>query len=153
MALQVPDERRALICPHCEKPATAEVKGLAIWSGYNEHTGEPENPPVEYVLLQCLRCGDASVQIREDYGGGFQDDEPIVVYPAPRRLSYIVPEPLRREWEEARRCFEGKAFTACVVMVRRTLEGTCQERGVNKRTLAQNLKGAAGARDDRRYAR
>jgi hypothetical protein len=81
------------------------------------------------------------VQAREDYGiGGFEFDEPAIVYPAPRRLSYIVPEPLRREWEEARTCFDAKAFTACVVMVRRTLEGTCQDQGIRERTLLRSLE-------------
>src|SRR5215218_3602924 len=133
-------ETRAFICPHCERPAAAHIRGTAVWHGYSAN-GEPVNPPVEYALLQCQRCGDASVQAREQYlGMTFEDDEPVLVYPAPRRLSDIIPDPLRREWEEARRCFDAKAFTACVVMVRRTLEGTCQDPGVQRRTLAQGLR-------------
>jgi hypothetical protein len=95
---------------------------------------------MEYALLQCQRCGLACLQTRDDYGGGFSLYEPTIVYPAPRRLSYAIPESLRREWEEAQACFDAKAFTACVVMVRRTLEGTCQEQGVQERTLAESLK-------------
>lgn len=134
-------ETRAFICPHCERPATANVQGKAVWSGHNPHTGDQENPPTEYALIKCQRCGSVSVQAREDYAiGGFEIDEPVIVYPTPRQLSYIVPQPLRREWEEARTCFDTKAFTACVVMVRRTLEGTCQHQGVQKRTLAESLR-------------
>jgi hypothetical protein len=81
-----------------------------------------------------------SVEIREDYGGGFEVDEPVIVYPAPHRISPDVPSELRREWEEARACFSSKAYTACLVMVRRTLEGTCKLQGVKKRTLAENLR-------------
>jgi hypothetical protein len=58
----------------------------------------------------------------------------------PHRISPNVPSALRREWDEARRCFETKAYTACLVMVRRTLEGTCDELGVNGGTLAKSLK-------------
>jgi hypothetical protein len=133
-------ELRAFICPYCEMPATARVQGKAVWGGYNPHTGDQEDPPTEYALVQCERCGSVSVQAREDYGRGFQLDEPAIVYPAPRRLNYIVPEPLRKEWEEARTCLDAKAFTACVVMVRRTLEGTCQDQGIRERTLLRSLE-------------
>jgi hypothetical protein len=83
-----------------------------------------------------------SVQMREDFGGpnGFDDDEPGIYYPSPHRISPTVPEELRREWGEARTCFDSKAYTACLVMVRRTLEGTCRDQGVSKRTLARSLE-------------
>ena len=96
--------------------------------------------PTEWTLIQCTNCWSPSLQLRQDYGRGFDEDEPVVVYPAPHRISPSIPQPLRREWEEARACFEAKAYTACVVMVRRTLEGTCDEQGVRGRTLAASLK-------------
>lgn len=102
--------------------------------------GEHVNPPAEWTLVQCKNCLLPSVQLREDYGGGFEDDEPVFVYPAPRRLSPEIPAALRREWEEAKSCFDAKAYSACAVMVRRTVEGTCMELGVKKRTLAQSLE-------------
>lgn len=130
---------RALICPHCGKPAAATVRGTAVWDGFDGN-GQPQNPPVEYALVQCNKCGDASVQAREDYGRGFDDDEPALVYPAPRRLSWDIPVALRREWEEARTCFEAKAYAACMVMVRRTVEGTCKDQGVSGKTLVESLR-------------
>jgi hypothetical protein len=130
---------RAIACPHWERPSTAEIRGIAVWHGRDVH-GDPVNPPVEYALIQCARCDDAALQIREDYGGGFDEDNPIIVYPRRRQLSWSVPEPLRREWQEAVTCFEAKAYAACLVMVRRTLEGTCMEHGVRERTLLHGLK-------------
>jgi hypothetical protein len=133
------EAERVMVCPHCERATAAEVKGKAMWSGVNRD-GEHVGPPVEWTLVQCKSCLLPSVQLREDYGGGFQDDEPIFVYPTPRRLSPEIPAPLRREWEEAKSCFDAKAYSACTVMVRRTVEGACMELGVKKRTLAQSLK-------------
>src|SRR5437588_5875982 len=75
--------------------------------------------------------------MREDDGNGFDADEPV--YPTPRRLSWDIPNDLRTEWEEARTCFEAKAYTATVVMVRRTLEGTCKENGSGQKTLHKAL--------------
>ena len=57
-----------------------------------------------------------------------------------RPLSISVPESLRAEHQEARKCFDAKAYTATVVMVRRTLEGVCADKGVQERILARSLE-------------
>ena len=110
-----------------------------MWDGFDPDTGQVVAPAAEYVLIQCDRCGVPSVQVREDYGRGFEDDEPEIVFPAPRRLSRNIPRPLRRDWEEARTCFDAKAYTATAVMVRRTLEGTCKENGIGGKSLYKGL--------------
>lgn len=135
--LPVP-ETRTLICPHCTQPTSATIRGIAVWDGRDPY-GNPRDPPAEWALLQCSTCGQPIVECREDYGRGFDDDPGGVVFPAPRRLSPTVPQPLAREWQEARTCFDSKAYAACVVMVRRTLEGTCEFQGVANGTLAQRL--------------
>jgi hypothetical protein len=86
-------------------PALAIVRGTAIWDGWNKERTHPVTLPVEYALVQCSECREGSVQIREDFGRGFQDDKPGIVYPANRKLSRDVPGPLRREFEEAQACF------------------------------------------------
>jgi hypothetical protein len=127
---------RAFTCPHCEKPATAVSRGAAVWGGIDEQ-GRVVNPPAQWTLVQCERCEQPTLEVREDYGDGFEVDDPVFVYPTPHRMSPNVPSDLRREWAEARACFQAKAYTACLVMVRRTLEGTCEDQGVKKRTLVQ----------------
>jgi hypothetical protein len=135
---QVP-QGLALICPHCDRPEYADVRGIAIWNGeYDE--GVQESDPVEWLFLQCSSCKRPSIQSRRDYGGGFDEDEPVIVYPSSRLLSLQVPESLRREFEEAGSCFSAKAYAATVVMVRRVLEGTCQENSVTDHNLASGLR-------------
>lgn len=130
----------AFVCPHCEQASNAVVRGKAVWNGVSS-SGEDLNPPVEWTLVQCHRCAQPTLQAREDFGGGFSDDDrPATVYPPPHRLSPSVPAGLRREWEEAQTCFAAKAYAACVVMVRRTLEGTCAEQGVQVKNLDKALK-------------
>ena len=135
-----PQAVRAFVCPRCERPALAVMRGIAIWDGWNRDHTEHASLPVEHALVQCNVCNEVSVQTREDFGEGFEDDSPVIVYPAPRRLSWNVPGPLRHEFEEAQTCFSSKAYEATAVMVRRVLEGTCKENGVNERTLATSLK-------------
>lgn len=136
---QTSEKPRAFICPWCETPAIADVRGIAYWDGLDKD-GKFLNAATEYALLQCSACGDASVQVREDYGEGFEDDQPVIVYPAKRRLNSDVPGPLRREFKEAQDCFSTKAYVATVVMVRRILEGTCKENNVQERTLVRSLE-------------
>ncbi|HTC71559.1 MAG TPA: DUF4145 domain-containing protein [Solirubrobacteraceae bacterium] len=135
--VESPESQRTwpFICPHCEQASTALVCGKAFWPGSDD------SPPVEWTMVQCDRCSEPTIQLREDYGGGFADDDhPATIYPAPTRLSTNIPSGLRRDWEEAQTCFRAKAHAACVVMVRRTLEGACADQGVKERTLAKNLK-------------
>lgn len=127
-----------LVCPHCELPATADVRGSVEWSGYMPDRSDPVGPPEEYRLLQCQVCGQPILQGRQDFGDG--DEEFTVVYPAQRHLSMAIPEPLRDEWREAEACFRAKAYTACAVMVRRVTEGVCSENGVDARTLVTGVR-------------
>ncbi|MEU5434721.1 DUF4145 domain-containing protein [Streptomyces sp. NPDC020719] len=77
---------------------------------------------------------------QEGTGNGWTPPERL--WPvAGRPLSFFVPAELRSEHEEARACFRARAYTATAVMVRRTLEGVCQEQGITRRQpLAASLK-------------
>lgn len=94
-----PHPTRAFICPHCDRPALGSICGVAVWDGFNKNGTDIDDLPLEWALLQCAECKDVSVQVREDYGDGFHADTPIIVFPAQRRLSGKVPEPLRREFD------------------------------------------------------
>jgi Domain of unknown function (DUF4145) len=64
-----------------------------------------------------------------------------VLWPSPsREMSSKIPESLRLEHKEARSCFSTAAYTATVVMVRRTLEGVCAENGVRRQPLIRALQ-------------
>jgi len=132
-------EARLVKCPTCDADRIGSVVGTAVWSGHDA-SGDRVNPSVEYALAQCGSCGDVSLQAREDFGLGFDGDEPFTLYPPQRILPANVPSELRKEWTEATKCFGASAFTACGVMVRRVLEGVCQLNGVSERTLAKSLE-------------
>ncbi|WP_317445395.1 DUF4145 domain-containing protein [Streptomyces collinus] len=115
-------------CPHCERAALARVAG--------EISGdEPEDgPPYLLELARCSKCRKPFLAVEEDWGQGW-DGEAGVLWPKQQSsLSLHVPEALRREHAEARRCFSAKAYTAAAVMVRRTLEGVCVDQGMSSGT-------------------
>ncbi|MFG1717880.1 DUF4145 domain-containing protein [Micromonospora chalcea] len=135
-----PERGRVMLCPHCELPSIQAIKGIASVSAENPE--DPGCPSYEYTLLQCNECREPSLQV-ETFWGPFANlghERPDFIYPASRQLSEHVPEPIRREFEEARACFGSNSYTATVVMVRRTLEGICQDNGIAERNLATALE-------------
>ncbi|MER6229498.1 DUF4145 domain-containing protein [Streptomyces sp. NPDC001616] len=113
-----------ITCPHCERPALAQVVGEAAGRD------EDGSPPYLLELARCSKCSRPFLAVEEDYGDGW-DGEPGVLWPEQQRpLSLHVPEDLRRVHAEGRRCFSAKAYTATAVMVRRTLEAVCVDQGM-----------------------
>jgi hypothetical protein len=93
-----------------------------------------------YVLAQCKICFDVML-LRHLADEKFPSRRAIVLWPDPARtLSAAVPEALRLEHRESRACFRSGAYTAAVVMVRRTLEGVCAEHGIKANTLVKSLE-------------
>ena len=108
-----------------------------------------------YSLALCTGCDVpfVAVEYEEEVDGPYSAfSAPIVVWPSRHReLSMSIPAGVRGVLEEARTCFGAKAFSAAVVMVRRTLEGLCQDLGVQGQNLHQALRTLADRRllDDR----
>ncbi|MEU8337913.1 DUF4145 domain-containing protein [Micromonospora tulbaghiae] len=136
--LAPPAAPRVMICPHCDWPAIQEVKGQA-----EEPPEDPadEASPLssEFTLLQCANCHKVSLQLRDIWFFDSPNEVPQFVYPARRQLSDDIPEKLRQEFGEARTCFDTKAYTATVVMVRRTLEGIAANNGITERNLVRQI--------------
>jgi hypothetical protein len=136
-----------IACPFCEKTAIATKLIKTEW------IGEDQEPPLEiYSLLECTLCHKPLLLRQFDWGHGDPPEEPEQLWPPPRRIiSSAIPESLRQEIAEARTCFAAKAYTATVVMVRRTLEGVCVDHDVAKKPLQNALKemAAQGLLDDR----
>jgi hypothetical protein len=119
-------DKMSVRCSRCYDWVLATVKGEVVYDVPRE--GLPER----YRLVQCGPKGHAILVLQENLGFGlsFHEDKPYQLYPPKRRIrSPDVPGPLREEHEQALRCFEAKAYAAAVVMVGRTLEGLCADRG------------------------
>lgn len=76
-----------------------------------------------------------------DYFGSLVGDgPPMVILPTSDvPLSTAIPEAPRRSFEEARACFRAGQYTASAVMVRRTLEAVCKDKGATGKDLYSKL--------------
>ena len=77
--------------------------------------------------------------VQEDFGQGW-DKAYRIHPPQDKRVNPTFPEPIRNAYQEALSCFKGKAFTAAVIMCRKTLEGICSVHGVTVKNLGAALK-------------
>lgn len=124
----------AVHCPTCDSVDVCKPRGHSTF--YDPREG----PPERWTLLQCSE-GHALLVVQCEYSGmTFDDDTPYRMYPPQeRRLSDQIPQELRSAHDEARKCFNAKAYTATVVMCGRTLEGACKKQGAKERTLQRSL--------------
>jgi hypothetical protein len=97
-----------------------------------------------YVTVTCKVCYSIMLIAHPKERGGHPNHDPRtarVLWPVGHReISTKVPESLRLEHSEARSCYNNNAYTAAVVMVRRTLEGVCADNGVKKTPLFKALE-------------
>ncbi|WP_154814918.1 DUF4145 domain-containing protein [Actinophytocola xinjiangensis] len=120
-------------CYYCKKAVNATEAGVVHDDG--PRTFIPERT----TLVSCDECGGPLVFRQYQADGDAWDDMDRVWPGAPRRLSWSIPKELRQEHAEATKCLEANAFTAVVVMVRRTLEGVAALHGIAERNLMKSL--------------
>ncbi len=80
------------------------------------------------------------MKIGWDGGKAVYDDDFAVYSASPRSMSSAVPEELQSCFQEARSCYQVRAYTASAIMCRRTLELLAIERGINERSLDKALR-------------
>lgn len=98
-------------------------------------------PCGKWTLTFCPRCKNPMLALQCDYGGGFDDDPPVRVFPPrDRQLSWSTPKTIKNAFNEAVTCFNSKAYTASAIMCRKTLEGLCAEHGAKATNLSLSLK-------------
>jgi hypothetical protein len=126
-----------VVCPQCNTrtvciPITRLIdeEDVSPWDGF-------------FVVVQCRICYrymliQHDADDKDSYR--FRKSNELLWPSSGREMSSKVPESLRLENKEARTCFRNGAYTATVVMVRRTLEGVCAENGVKKQPLIKALQ-------------
>ncbi|MFF7524915.1 DUF4145 domain-containing protein [Streptomyces pseudovenezuelae] len=115
-------------CPRCQQRVTAEVEA------FNEFSPDDDFELIRHLIARCRLCYQ-TLLLEENQDPKFRRELNCVWPTPPRSLAETIPEVLRREHFEARTCFKSKAYTATVVMVRRTLEGVCTQYGITKKPL------------------
>jgi hypothetical protein len=135
-------------CPHCESKVDGKVIGQHISYG-------KEDPyPFKVVLLECPVCKEPLL--------GYQEFGPDLeewitggrLWPKPANSSrWLLPSDVGDSLEEAEKCYNARAYSACAVMCGRSLEALCQNYQTKSKTIAGGLKELRERKiiDDRLY--
>jgi hypothetical protein len=119
-------------CNRCGATVNAEVK--AAYDSYDEEMHVPER----YTFARCPKCSGPFLLYQNQWGETW--DEPGRLFP-PRDdiLGWSIPRPIAAAFSEAAHCHAAKAFTACAIMCRKTLEGVCDDHKAAGKNLQQRL--------------
>lgn len=125
-------------CPHCESKVNCAERGSVQVDPEHTHT------PTKFVLLECPVCHSPLFGVTELLQTGENDwewDNAARLWPAPdTEMDWDIPEIARNSLVEAKKCFNAKAYTACVVMCGRSIEGVCIHHAPGLKNLAKGLK-------------
>ncbi len=117
----------ATLCPQCGKEGTFDQIGTDITIAPNTICGQRRCPNA--------RCYGHLFVV-------FQSGALVKAYP-PIRIDFDsanVPQSVRDSFEEALDCHAASCFVAAAIMVRRTLEEICRDRGAKGDNLKQRIK-------------
>ncbi len=125
-------------CPYCE----AKVDGKVI----GEHVTFSDNDPYPFkaVLLECPSCKESLLGCQELIQIGFDQEEWVTgnrLWPQPKNSNrWLLPDIVGDSLEEAEKCYNAGAYSACAVMCGRSLEGLCQHFETKSKTIAGGIK-------------
>jgi hypothetical protein len=138
-------------CPYCESKVDGKVIG--------EHVTYPEEEPFPFkvVLLECPVCKESLLGCQELIQVGPDRDEWVTgnrLWPKPaisNRL--LLPTNVGDSLEEAEKCYNARAYSACAVMCGRSLEAVWQNYETKSKTIAGGLRELRERKiiDDRLY--
>ena len=130
-------------CPHCGNQAPQRLLYRQTYHEkmWDADTHEPlKDAPWSSFVASCQTCGNVLVY---DNPGDHTEEKQFslcdLVYPEMPFLSSDVPRKIATSYAEASR-IKAISPNAFAVLIRRTLEILCNERGLTKGTLAKRLK-------------
>ena len=126
-----------LNCPHCGVhvalmhapvlvPSAGNQRVFAIWK-----KGDGDL----WWIGVCTSCWKGILAHEDQRGRGY------TFYPAdlPAPTDERIPDEIRRDLDEAKRCYSVAAYRACAVMARRAMQTACIDQGASKGNLVNKL--------------
>ncbi|MGI0489654.1 DUF4145 domain-containing protein [Pantanalinema rosaneae CENA516] len=140
-------QNRKVSCEHCKTIVQAEVV-----SHYRRIDGDEYDDVYfsyyDYFFLKCLNCEHPILiqewQLYKSYGmeaPELENASESMLFPASFiKVNSNLPVAIKEAYGEALLCLRAKAFTASVLMCRKTLEGICVDHGAKARDLKSSLQ-------------
>ncbi|MGW4412751.1 DUF4145 domain-containing protein [Nonomuraea sp. NPDC004702] len=140
--------RYEIDCWACSERQAAEEQASFVTG----RSGKHDERKMRLAIATCVHCSAPVALYQDVTWSDLDESEKVrstradVIWPTidqrGQERSRAIPPELRREHQEAQLCFNADAYTATVVMVRRSLEGVCAAHNINLRnkTLMNGLQ-------------
>ncbi len=124
-------------CKICE--AVIDAERLRGYEAPDEFDSEVQ---YRYSFLKCPKCKSPILASQLRVEGDKEWTDPCRIYPPQdKQVNQSFPRPIKNTYQEALLCYKAKAYTASVIMCRKTLEEICKEHGINsKKDLYTDLR-------------
>ncbi|MBI4723352.1 MAG: DUF4145 domain-containing protein [Candidatus Stahlbacteria bacterium] len=104
----------SIYCPYCYKYTYLTNRGG--WS----------NGQTQYWMGECNSCHRVVLGVEEP------EEHTMYPLPLPKPVDERIPEPIRKDFEEALKCFSIEAYRAAGVMARRAMQSCCLDKGASE---------------------
>jgi hypothetical protein len=130
------------LCPHCGNTTPHEIlfecSAPMTWYGSDgQPTTNKTNPDSDYVLIRCQTCRDIALYAKLSINDWHE--ETSLMYPTDYNLHSCIPAEVASNYQEAKRV-QNVSPNAFAVLLRRSLEAICNDRGVSEGSLSFRLK-------------
>lgn len=112
-------DQDSIYCPNCKKHTRLTERA---------HYTRPNNKRYRYEIGECNACD--FFMLVERVAGIM---EKIYPNPLPEPVDDRIPEPIRKDFEEANLCYSVNAYRAAAAMARRALQSICLDKGANEK--------------------
>lgn len=127
-----------LECKNCEAIVNAEeICNYSIKVIETEYLIEVL---IVYRLLKCPKCERPLLTMQQSIENEKLNDPTPIYPPSGKQVNPSLPKPLKSSYQEALQCFKARAFTASAIMCRKTVEGICDEHGIEPGRLKNRLE-------------
>lgn len=131
----------SIYCPHCRQKTALSVapvegqgrfgpigrleyfRAAAVWD-----RGKDDS----WWIGVCNHC-DSPVLVHND-------GDIVYPFPIPQPSDSNIPEDVRSDLDEAKRCVQVQAYRGCAVLARRAIQNACLEKGAAKSNLVDQIR-------------
>lgn len=124
----------ALYCPHCGLYVCL-MQAQTVFRDLHENVIWHSSAGDMWWIGVCPNCRNG-VLVHTDVNAGTETCYPT---PLPTPTDERIPDEIRRDLDEAKRCYSVAAYRACAVMARRSMQTACIEQGAAKGNLVSQL--------------
>ena len=119
----------SIYCPFCKRYTALSMIMVDVKDHYGRVEGtvaaaHETNKKDLWWMGQCNHCGDVVLVLNQG--------ETVYPTPLPSPTDERVPEKIRQDLDEAKKCFSIQAFRACVTMARRSVQAACLDKEADK---------------------